>query len=96
MPVPECFGFLCRLIKWSQDTYKSGGHQAELLPILERCTRELQGIAKYRTDLRYLRVWIQYVSSQMAATHRELGMLTPMPVSTRPFQPAAVISTLTL
>lgn len=62
MPTPGCFEFLCRLIKWTQDTYKSGGHQAELLPILERCTRELQGIAKYRTDLRYLRVWIQYVS----------------------------------
>ena len=72
MPTPECCGFSCRLIKWTQDTFKAGGHQAELLPILERCTRELQGIDKYRTDLRYLRVWIQYVSILPARWRRHI------------------------
>ncbi len=52
-----------RFIKWTQDTFKSGGHKAELLPLLERCTRELQGDARYKKDIRYLRVWIQYVST---------------------------------
>ena len=52
-----------RFIKWTQDTFQSGGHKAELLPLLERCTRELQGDARYKKDIRYLRVWIQYVST---------------------------------
>ncbi|KAK9786058.1 hypothetical protein WJX73_000032 [Symbiochloris irregularis] len=49
-----------RLIKWTQTTFKSGGHQAQLRPILERCTRELCPIERYKTDSRYLRVWIHY------------------------------------
>lgn len=32
----------CRFIKWTQETFSAGGHKAELLPLLERCTRELQ------------------------------------------------------
>ena len=55
-------GAKCRFIKWTQDTFKTGGHQAELLPLLERCTRELQDRLQYKSDIRYLRVWIQYVS----------------------------------
>lgn len=49
-----------RFIKWTQTSFRSGGHQAELLPLLERCTRELQHIDKYKSDIRYLRIWIQY------------------------------------
>ena len=53
-----------RLIKWTQNTFKSGGHEAELLQLLERCTRELQDKDNYKDDIRYLRIWIQYVSTQ--------------------------------
>ncbi len=52
----------CRYIKWTQETYRSGGAKAQLVPLLEQCTRELQAIPRYRTDHRYLRIWIQYVS----------------------------------
>lgn len=52
----------CSYIKWCQETFHSGGHKAEIVPLLERCTRELQKHEKYRNDIRYLRVWIQYVS----------------------------------
>lgn len=31
-----------------------------MLPLLERCTRELQGEHRYKTDIRYLRLWIKY------------------------------------
>lgn len=51
-----------RFIKWTQETFAAGGHKAELLPLLERCTCELQGEERYRNDVRYLRVWVQYVS----------------------------------
>eukprot|EP00873_Tetraselmis_striata_P034415 jgi/Tetstr1/454679/TSEL_041568.t1 len=49
-----------RFVKWVQQTFTAGGHQSELVPLLERCTRELQGREEYREDVRYLRVWLQY------------------------------------
>ena len=51
-------------IKWTQDTFKAGGHKADLLPLLERCTRELQDVERYKDDIRYLRVWVQYVRAE--------------------------------
>ena len=33
---------------------------AEVLPLLERCTRELQEVPRYRDDVRYLRIWVKY------------------------------------
>lgn len=59
-----------RFIKWTQETFASGGHQAELIPLLERCTRELQDLPQYKDDVRYLRVWIQYVSAWPPAPQR--------------------------
>ena len=50
-----------RLIKWVQFAYPTGGHHAQLRPLLERCTRELQPQQGYKQDPRYLRVWLQYV-----------------------------------
>ena len=58
-----------RFIKQTQDTFKSGGQKAELLPLLERCTRELQSNDRYKNDIRYLRVWIQYVSQLPLHNH---------------------------
>ena len=51
---------MCRYIKWTQETFPAGGHKAELLPILEMCTRQFQDNPEYKNDIRYLRVWIQY------------------------------------
>ena len=53
-----------RLIKWVQAAYPAGGHQAQLRPLLERCTRELLQHEHYKQDLRYLRVWLQYVGAR--------------------------------
>lgn len=55
-----------RFIKWTRETFNTGGHKAELLPLLERCTRELQAYPRYTDDSRYLRIWIQYVSARGA------------------------------
>lgn len=70
----------CRFIKWTQETFRSGGHQAELLPLLERCTRELQGYEHYKNDVRYLRVWVQYVSGhwQGPVIQVTIGVLLPV------------------
>jgi checkpoint serine/threonine-protein kinase len=47
-------------IMWVRDAFPSGGIQSELLPLLEACTRTFQTDERYRSDLRYLRVWVQY------------------------------------
>ena len=37
--LPKAHEYAHRFIKWTQETFRAGGHQAELLPLLERCTR---------------------------------------------------------
>jgi len=54
---------VARYIMWVKDAFPSGGTQSELLPLLEACTRTFQTDERYRSDLRYLRVWVQYVST---------------------------------
>ena len=53
-----------RFIKWAEQTFHSGGRETEILPLLERCTRELreapENFEKYKDDPRYLRVWVKY------------------------------------
>lgn len=49
-----------RFIKWTEQTFTSGGRETEVLPLLERCTRELQEVPRYRDDVRYLRIWVKY------------------------------------
>ncbi|ABO98879.1 predicted protein, partial [Ostreococcus lucimarinus CCE9901] len=57
----DALGAWCGLIKWTEQTYATGnGRERELLPVLERCTRELQEVEAYKEDARYLRVWIKY------------------------------------
>ena len=51
-----------RLIKWTEQTFPTNKNE-ELLPILEKCTVELQEDTKYQKDLRYLRVWIKYADA---------------------------------
>ena len=59
-----CAAWTCRFVKWTQKTFVAGGHQAELLPLLERCTREMLEMHGYDDDIRYLRLWLQYVRPQ--------------------------------
>ncbi|KAG0623744.1 hypothetical protein M758_3G198400 [Ceratodon purpureus] len=49
-----------QLIRWVKDTYPAGGHQSELLPVVEACTRTFQDDERYKSDIRYLRVWVLY------------------------------------
>lgn len=78
-----------RFIKWTQETFAAGGHKAELLPLLERCTRELQADGRYAVDVRYLRVWVQYVSSWLAG-HSCLSATFPAMVSASCCLPACL------
>eukprot|EP00798_Chlamydomonas_sp_ICE-L_P027713 gene27713-7357_t len=48
-----------RLIKWTQEHLISSS-KAELQKVLEACTSDLVKIQRYNSDIRFLRIWIQY------------------------------------
>lgn len=57
---------LHRLVKWTQE-HLGGGSKAQLQETIEKCTHALASLgSKYYPDVRYLRLWIQYVSRPMA------------------------------
>eukprot|EP00850_Spirogloea_muscicola_P001065 SM000004S14935 [mRNA] locus=s4:351711:358828:+ [translate_table: standard] len=49
-----------KYLKWIKLHYPSGGLQGETLSVLEKCTKRFQQDGRYRSDIRYLRIWIQY------------------------------------
>ena len=49
---------------WTQASFPAGGPGSRLHETLERCTRALLSQPRYKDDLRYLRVWIQYVRAR--------------------------------
>lgn len=50
-----------RYVYWTVETFTSG-HSTEsgLLPLLERATKEFLHDAQYKSDPRYLKLWVQY------------------------------------
>lgn len=54
----------CRYVKWTQEHLTGSGKQ-ELQAVLEACTQEVARHERYVTDVRFLRVWIQYVSGKI-------------------------------
>lgn len=63
-------GVWLQYIKWTQDTLPS--EHTALLQLLERCTAVFQDEERYKNDLRYVKTWIEYVSSVM---HIQYGVL---------------------
>ncbi|GAX83349.1 hypothetical protein CEUSTIGMA_g10774.t1 [Chlamydomonas eustigma] len=47
-----------KLVKWTQE--HMCGNKAELQRTLEMCTKELMKFKKYKSDVRFLRLWIHY------------------------------------
>lgn len=51
-----------RCIKWVQEAFPSGGDTSGLILIYEQCVRSFWHSDRYKDDLRYLKVWLEYVS----------------------------------
>lgn len=53
--------FYGRCIKWVQEAFPPGGECSGLLVIYEQCVRKFWHSERYKDDLRYLKVWLEYV-----------------------------------
>lgn len=52
-----------RYVDWTVDTYPQGvSAESGLLELLERATRSFAQDPRYKNDMRYLKLWIQYAS----------------------------------
>jgi hypothetical protein len=76
------FAATCRYIKWAQEQFAANGSKAELQQVLEAATRSLSSTNRYNSDVRLLRIWVQYVSTMLAGLAGQLHM-TQHPVHHR-------------
>ena len=53
-------GLWVQYLKWYQTALPATSKQSETVPLLERCTSELFNLPQYKSDVRMLRIWIQY------------------------------------
>lgn len=54
-------GSKLRCIKWVQESFPTGGECSGLVVMYEQCVRTFWHDERYREDLRYLKVWLEYV-----------------------------------
>lgn len=50
-------------IKWVQEAFPAGGDSSGLLVIYEQCVRTFWHDDRYRNDLRYLKIWLEYAEN---------------------------------
>ncbi|KAI3745568.1 hypothetical protein L6452_07968 [Arctium lappa] len=50
-------------IKWVQDAFPPGGDCSGLVVIFEQCVRTFWHEERYKNDLRYLKVWLEYAEN---------------------------------
>ena len=69
-----------RLVKWTEDTFATGGSKGDLLKVLEECMmRRVTKQEQYKNDPRCLKLWMTYVSAQLGSPRirRHLTCSTP-------------------
>ncbi|GMN34661.1 hypothetical protein TIFTF001_004822 [Ficus carica] len=54
---------LKKCIKWVQEAFPSGGDCSGLVVIYEQCVRTFWHSDRYKDDLRYLKVWLEYAEN---------------------------------
>ncbi|KQJ93805.1 hypothetical protein BRADI_3g06840v3 [Brachypodium distachyon] len=50
-------------IKWVQESFPAGGESSGLVVIYEQCVRAFWHDERYKGDLRYLKVWLEYAGN---------------------------------
>ena len=51
-----------RYILWTEQNHPSGGKDSHLVELLERCVSEFKDEEKYKNDVRYVDIWLKFVS----------------------------------
>ena len=49
-----------RYFKWTREQYPSNASKA--MQVLEQCTSQLTTCSKYKNDIRFVQLWVEYVS----------------------------------
>lgn len=52
-----------RYFKWTRDEFPSNA--AKSMEILERCTAQLSAASELKNDMRFVKMWIEYVSQRL-------------------------------
>ncbi|XP_027149152.1 mitotic spindle checkpoint protein BUBR1 isoform X1 [Coffea eugenioides] len=52
-----------RCVKWVQEAFPAGGDSSGLVVIYEQCVRSFWHQDRYKDDLRYLNVWLEYAAN---------------------------------
>ncbi|GAB2235097.1 hypothetical protein Droror1_Dr00004379 [Drosera rotundifolia] len=50
-------------IKWVQEAFPTGGDSSRLILIYEQCVRTFWHEDRYKNDLRYLKIWLEYAEN---------------------------------
>ena len=56
------FDMIFRYILWTEQNHPSGGKDSHLVELLERCVSEFKDEEKYKNDVRYVDIWLKFVS----------------------------------
>ncbi|KAK3759558.1 hypothetical protein RRG08_009744 [Elysia crispata] len=51
-----------RYIKWTEQYYPKGGHEGQLMKLIEQCLKLFQNDLKYSNDLRFIQVWLKFAN----------------------------------
>lgn len=51
-------------ISWVEQSYPKSGHESPLGKLLQQCLTNFEKETKYHQDQRFIRLWINYVSSK--------------------------------
>ncbi|KAK2660999.1 hypothetical protein Ddye_007532 [Dipteronia dyeriana] len=50
-------------MKWVQEAFPAGGDSSGLIVIYEQCVRKFWHSERYKNDLRYLKIWLEYAEN---------------------------------
>ncbi|GFR58880.1 mitotic checkpoint serine/threonine-protein kinase BUB1-like [Elysia marginata] len=51
-----------RYIKWTEQYYPKGGHEGQLMKLIEQCLKLFQNDPKYSNDHRFIQVWLKFAN----------------------------------
>jgi hypothetical protein len=67
-------------VKWTEDTFATGGSKGDLLKVLEECiVRRVMKQDRYKNDPRCLKLWVTYVSLNLALPRTSIGVTCELP-----------------